>query len=77
MSHQTNHDKMLKVNIIATLHGTDIPKTKKQHLGNDDNDIDISNDGREAPNDDYHELQPQILTLRLVIFPRLKSLWYC
>ncbi len=77
MSHQTNCDKMLKGNIITTLHGTNIPETKKQRRGNDDNDIDINNDGGEAPNDDYHELQPQILTLRLVIFPRLKSLWYC
>jgi nitrous oxide reductase len=56
-------DKMLKVNIITTLHGIDIQKTKKQCCGNDDNHIDISNDGGEGPNDDYHELQPQILTL--------------
>jgi hypothetical protein len=77
MSHQTDNDKMLKVNIITTMHGTDIRKTKKQRHGNDDNDTHISNDGGEAPNDDYHELQPQILILQLVIFPHLKSLWYC
>jgi hypothetical protein len=49
---------MLKVNIIMTLHGTNIQETKKQHHGNDDNDTDINNDGGEAPNDDYNQLQP-------------------
>jgi hypothetical protein len=58
ISHQTYCDKMLKVNIIMTLHGTNIQETKKQHHGNDDNDTDINNDGGEAPNDDYNQLQP-------------------
>jgi hypothetical protein len=58
MSRQIDCDKMLKVNIITTLYGIDIRETKKQHHGNDDNDTNISNDGGEAPNDDYNELQP-------------------
>ncbi len=52
-------------------------RAKKQRHGTNDNDTEISNDGGEASNDDYHELQPQILTLQMVIFPHLKSLWYC
>jgi hypothetical protein len=50
---------------------------EKKYNGDDDNDIDINDDGGEAPNDnDYHEPQPKILTSQLVILPCLESLWH-
>jgi hypothetical protein len=44
-------------NIITTLCGTNISKTKERHNDDDDdNDTNISNGGIEARNDsDYHE----------------------
>ncbi len=43
-----------------TLHGTNIWELREWRNGHDENDIDISDDGGEPPNDnDYHEPQPQ------------------
>jgi hypothetical protein len=67
----TKHSKW---NIITTFHGTNISEPKEQHNGDDDNRIDINDDGGKAPNEnDYHEPQPKILTLQLVILPHLES----
>ncbi len=41
------------------MHKTNISKTKDQHNGNDNNDIDISDDGGEAPNDNDNHKQLQ------------------
>jgi hypothetical protein len=66
--------KHSKWNIITTLHGTDTLELKEWHNGDDDNGIDINDDGGKAPNEnDYHEPQPKILTSQLVILPCLES----
>jgi hypothetical protein len=41
------------------VHKTNISKTKDQHNGNDNNDIDINDDGGEAPNDSNNHKQLQ------------------
>jgi hypothetical protein len=53
--------KRLGQNIITTLHGIDISKTKEGCNDNDDdNENDILDEAIEAPNDsDYHEPLPQ------------------
>ncbi len=52
--------KLLKQIINTTLHGIDIWELKEWCNGHDKNDIDISDDGGEPPNDnDYDEPQPQ------------------
>jgi hypothetical protein len=56
--HETNYDKMFKVNIITTLYRTNISKVKEGH-DDDDNDTNIVDEIIEAPNEsDYHESQP-------------------
>jgi len=38
------------------LHGTNIAKAKEWHNGDDDNDININDDGNETPNyKNYHQ----------------------
>jgi hypothetical protein len=51
--------KQMGQNIIITLCGTNISKVKEQ-CNDDHENIDINDDGKEAPNDsDYHESQLQ------------------
>jgi len=48
--------KCLRWNIIMNLHGTNIAKAKEWHNGDDDNDININDDGNETPNyKNYHQ----------------------
>jgi hypothetical protein len=46
--------KCSRWNIIMNLHGTNISKAKEWCNGDDDNDININDDGNEAPNHNNH-----------------------
>ncbi len=66
--------KQVGQNIIMTLCGTNISKAK-EWCNDDYENIDINDDGKEAPNDnDYHESQLQIPIPQLVVFPHLELL---
>jgi hypothetical protein len=47
------------------VHKTNISKIEERHNGNDNNDIDISDDGGEAPNDNNDHKQPQNVDLAI------------